>query len=541
MRPPHVTPTLRLLINVVSAAVVLRLLKIQDESLWVDEGVTWANATRGSWSDTVVAEANHPPLWWLVTRAVAQWAGDGPLALRAPAAVLSALSVVLAYLLAKRLLDPARTPSRGGFLGLDAGAPMWIAALSAASAFSIEYAQEARMYAALLAESLGLTLLYLRWLDRGRRGTLVAYAALATLALYTHYFAAWPILAHAAHALVRLRSRRGDDVPAPSSPIPLLAAQGVAFLLFVPWLVHLLGSYRRVAMGEAFDPFGRLANALWRMGTGPGIEALDRPRVEAGWKSVLADAWPLVVGTALAWGVPIAFGVRRAWRDRGLRTLVATTVALPSVLLLAISPWFPLIHEKYLIFAWPLLLLLAVLGARSAPRFLRPVLLGGLVALHAVGILAYHAADAEPVARALSGGHPYGKEQWDWVHHWIRRRAQPGDLVLLHGRWEAIGGPGKTTPLLEPVWSYYDRGGLASTYLPESALSGSGVESHVPGLYEAGRVFLVLSHEETVPKDHYAHVLGVLLGARGYVREDARVASRSWGIRVFEWVKPTPP
>jgi hypothetical protein len=540
MRPPHVTPTLRLLINVVSAAVVFRLLRIQDESLWVDEGVTWANATRGSLSDAVVAEANHPPLWWLVTRAVVALAGDAPLALRAPAAALSALSVVLAYLLARRLLDPERTPSRGGFVGLDAGAAMWIAALSAASAFSIEYGQEARMYAALLAESLGLTLLYLRWLDGGRRGTLVAYAALATAALHTHVFAAWPVLAHAVHAAARSRSGRGDDVPA-RGPLPLLAAQGVAVLLFVPWLVHLAGAYRRVAADPAFEPFGRLANAFWRMGTGPGIEALDRSRVEAGWRSVLAESWPLVAATALAWGVPIAFGVRAAWRDRGLRTLVLATVALPAAALLAVSPWLPLIHEKYLVFAWPFLLLLAVLGARSAPGLARPALLAGLVALHAAGLVAYHGAYAEPVARALSGGHPHGKEQWAEVHDWIRRRSEPGDLVLLHGRWEAIGGPGKTTPLLEPVWTYYDRGALGAEFLPEEALSHAEVARRFPRVLEAKRVFLVLSHEETRPKDHYAKVLGGVLGARGLAETARAEATRSWGIRVFAWGEPPPP
>jgi hypothetical protein len=508
----------------------------------VDEGVTWANSVRGTWADATLAEANHPPLWWLVTRAVVSLAGDGVLALRAPAAAASALSVVLAWLLARRLLDPARVPARGGFRGLDAGAAGWVAALSAASAFSIEYAQEARMYAALLAESLGLTLLYLRWLDRGGRGTLVAYAALATAALHTHYFAVWPLLAHAVHAVLALRSRRGDAVPAPGrGPRPFLAALAVAALLFVPWLVHLLGAYRRVASGEGFEPFGRLANALWRMGTGPAIEALDRPRVEAGWRAVLAESWPLVLATALAWGAPIALGLRAAWRDRGLRALVLATVALPAAALLALSPWFPLVHEKYLIFAWPFLLLLAVLGARSARGVARAALLGGLVALHAAGLVAYHAADAEPVVRALSGGHRHGKEQWAQVQAWVRRRAGPDDLVLLHGRWEAVGGPGRTTPLLEPVWSYYDRGHPPATFLPETAASTADLVREVPRVLEAPRVFLVLSHEETVPKDHYRRLLGALLSTRGLRQVDSAVADRSWGIRVFEWAEPEPP
>ena len=71
-QPPQITPRVRVLIIVLSAAVVLRLLRLDDLSLWADEGVTWWNATHGSWKDAVFAESNHPPVWWLVTRA---WAG----------------------------------------------------------------------------------------------------------------------------------------------------------------------------------------------------------------------------------------------------------------------------------------------------------------------------------------------------------------------------------------------------------------------------------------------------------------------------------
>src|SRR5204862_436894 len=83
-------PRVRVMINVLSAAVVLRLLRIDDLSLWADEGVTWWNATHGTWGDAVFAESNHPPVWWLVTRA---WVGHHPhgeAALRMPAAILGA-------------------------------------------------------------------------------------------------------------------------------------------------------------------------------------------------------------------------------------------------------------------------------------------------------------------------------------------------------------------------------------------------------------------------------------------------------------------
>ena len=171
MMPPSLTGAQRLIVNAVLTAFVLRMLHLSDLSLWLDEGVTWWNATRESWTATALAEHNHPPVWWLVTRlslAVFQPAEFG---LRMPAVLAGMLSIVLAGLLARRLADPARVPSRGGFVGLERGAVVWVVLFASTGAFWIALSQEARMYAGLLAESLGLSLLYLRWLDRDRRST----------------------------------------------------------------------------------------------------------------------------------------------------------------------------------------------------------------------------------------------------------------------------------------------------------------------------------------------------------------------------------
>lgn len=522
MQPPTFTPRGRFLVNAITAAFVLRFLRLNDVSLWTDEGATWANATHGTWTDSVTSEANHPPVWWLVTRLWVSLAGDGEMALRAPAAILSALSVWLAYLLARRLLDPARVPCRGGFTGFDDGAPLWVAGLAAASAFGIEYGQEARMYAALLACSLGLSLLYLRWLDTGRRGPLVGYAALGALSLYTHYFAVWPMLAHGVHALWTLRRRDGST---PSlSPKPLVLSQIAAAVVFLPWFAHLLSSSPRVDSGDPYEPFSRLANALWRMGTGPAIAALDRPRVDAGGAAVFAEAWPVILGTALLWAVPIGFGVRALWRDRGARGYVAVSVLLPIVFLLALHPWFPLLHEKYLIFVWPFLLILAVLGARAARGFLRPLLLGGLVVLHAAGLVAYHGVDAKPVVDALSQGHAYGKEEWFQARAWIDRRAADGDVVLLHA------------PITKAAWDYYDRGRTPTVVLEGPPMSRESLGRAYPFLPELKHVFLVLSHEETNPKDAWAKALHEYYFAEwGTFQTEREDFPASWGIRVWRF------
>jgi hypothetical protein len=422
------------------------------------------------------------------------------------------LSVWLAYLLARRICDPARVPSRGGFAGLDAGAPIWVACLAAANPFWIEYSQEARMYAALLAETLGLSLLYLRWLDKGARGTLVAYALIAALALYTHYLSLWVIAAHAFHAL--LAARRERAVSRPFSPLPLLAAQAAAGLLFVPWFVHVLREFRGISPGE-YEPFGRMGHALWRMGIGPGLVAPGRPRVEAGpHAGVGAAAEPIVgapveagpiavfreepiriVVTALLWIVPIVVGVRAFSRDRGARSFVLAAVLVPIGLTLLAAVRWPLIHEKYLIALAPFLLLLAVVGAR--------------------------------VQRFLTGDHVYGKEQWREAHALVATEPAADTAVLVHA------------PFLRMTWDFYarsDRRRVAVLPPPEvpSDRSLAAAEIH------RKQVFLVLSHESTDARDHYRDAVLEALAAAWGGWEIRRVVTlpKQWGIRVWEFARP---
>jgi uncharacterized membrane protein len=557
----RLTPARRVLLNTMLAATALRLFRLGALSLWFDEGATWTTSMRGTWSDAWAGEANHPPLWRLVTRAWVLAFGDSESSLRFPAAILGVVSVYLFHLLSRRLTSPALAPSRGGFRGVDAGAGAWATGLAAAAAFWIQYAQEARPYSALLAESLGLHLLYLRWLDRGGRGTLAGYAALAAAALYTHYFAAWILLAHVLHVLWLRRTEAGQisTTPRPANaptariranpepagteagristirggprvrPWPLFAAQAAAAVAFVPWLVHFLQSFHGISPPRAANPFLAMAYALWRMGVGDGLAVADRARMDAGPDALLNDERLLIVATNLIWFVPILFGLWALRRDRGTLSFVLAAALVPIVATLAMSPRWPLIHEKYLIEVAPFLLLLAVVGARSLPSVPRGALVLCLVAMHGAGLAAYHVPESRAVDDFLVHGHPFGKESWREAHAWIEARSEPGDLVLLH--------PGLPPNSLTLVWDYYDRGRSKEILLPSEPLTAEHLLARFPALATAKRAFLVLSHEETPDKDHYARVLRDLWirtseGGFSFDREDF---PRHWGVRVHEF------
>lgn len=490
----------RALWNVLLAAFTLRWWGLEKQSLWFDEGVTWAWATQPTLGGTVFAEPNHPPVWWLVTRFWVGLFGDAEQSLRAPAALCGILTVFLAWRLGLRLLDPAHAPRRGGFSrtpddGSGARHATWFALFVAVAAPFLEVSQEARMYALLTAEGLGLALLYLRWLDRDDRASLVGYGALAALALHTHAFAVWPLAALGLHAaLLARRTRALPDGAGRVRLLPFAAANAVAALLFVPWLVFVLRHYRGLALPPDDAPGWQLLHVLRRLGVGPAV-ALEAPWT---WLTDLVWVPALLLG---AWGL----------RGRGgTRSLVLTSLLVPLVGLLALHPVWPFLHERYLVFLAPWLWLLAVLGALRLSGIGRAAVLLGLCGLAGLGAAAYHLGTVHLVPVGVAGtlgsrtpaasmepdpadptwvfhrGHPFAKEPWRLAAEFVETFGRDDDLVVLYPGW------------LRPVWDYQERskrGGPRSVLeLPEGPLDAAALlATHGPLLQSHRRVFLLTS------------------------------------------------
>ena len=550
VRPP------RRLLHVLTGALLLRAVALGAHALWLDEGATWSWATKPTWAETLFAEANHPPAWWLITRAWIGVFGDSESALRMPAALLGVVTVWIGWCVALRLLHPTLLPRRGGFVATTdergaKGVALWFAGFLAVSAFLTEYAQEARMYSLLITEALGLSWLYLRWLDDAKRRWLVSYAVLGALALYTHYFGLWVLLSHGLHALWVARRARATDTPFALGPF--VVAGLAAGLLFAPWAFHLVSNYERIATGDPYNPFARLGYVFWRMGVGGGLVVVDRARQQQGIAATIGDEVPWIVGTCVLWFVPVIAGFAMLRKRGGTASFVLCNALGPALWCLLVFPFFPLIHERYLVFMAPWVIFLATVGAREvAPRW-RPILTGALCVLFGVGALAYHGASVALIpqgARAgaigaeeirerhaidpndaltwMHNGHAYGKEPWRDARAFVHARSTPQDVVLVHPWY------------LRLVWDYYDRGRLRRIELPRHLLSVEEVDTqHGEVLGKATRVFLVLAHEETEDPDAYVDVVRQALAARwlrdGLVRfQHTRPIwfDRSWGVRV---------
>jgi mannosyltransferase len=231
------------LLLITLAAFALRVYKLDQQSLWYDEGVTVEVARRGLAELTRwTADDIQPPLYYYVVALWGRVAGWSEWNLRFPSVFFGVLTVPLLALVTIAL-------TRRRIAGLLA------ASLAAFHPLLLYYSQEARMYSMLTA--LGALLGYLvvqgeatarrRWLYWG------VYVAVATAAVYTHYFAFFLLFALATayftdqiFLLPRIREIPSDsdaDLPAKHSRRPLIdfvAANFMVLVLYIPWITALI-------------------------------------------------------------------------------------------------------------------------------------------------------------------------------------------------------------------------------------------------------------------------------------------------------------
>ena len=179
----------------VLVAAVIRIIVINNQSLWEDEALT-AYETRipfGAMINTVLHVETTPPLYFVVIWIWAHLFGTGEVALRSVSTLAGIALVPVAYLCARDLIS-----RWAGVVG---------AALVALNPFLIWYSQEARSYMLVAL----LTALSFLWFIRARRDpsarNLGWWAGWSALALMTHFFAGFLVAPEALWLLWLNRTR----------------------------------------------------------------------------------------------------------------------------------------------------------------------------------------------------------------------------------------------------------------------------------------------------------------------------------------------
>jgi mannosyltransferase len=356
-----------------SVALVLGLIRLGTPSLWLDESFT---ATGNP------IKAFTGGYHWLYYSFVKPWtavAGTSEWALRFPSVVGSMLACGLLVVLAHRLF--------GRWVALVSGL------LLAASPFFVKWSQQARGYTLLVAASLGATLLLLRALDRGTRGTWAVYGVSFAFVMVWHPVGALLLVPAQLVLIVQQRER--------AMPHALLAGV-IVMALGIPWAAQI--ALRSTGEGVAMD---------WLKRPSPGLAARD----------LLAVSGAAGLGVVLA-AVGLWVLHRHGKRDVGV--WLGTWAFAPFALALLVSFVRPIYLDRYLIVAAPAFALLGGIAVVGLGTRARALAIAAVVVATGVGLVQWYST-------ATNGN--WRDEDWRGAVATVL--ARHGDAPILVAPWSA--------------------------------------------------------------------------------------------------------
>jgi mannosyltransferase len=358
---------------ITAAAAGLRFAFLNQQSFWFDEAVTvhLVHKSLLGMFRSLPGSESTPPLYYLLAWVWSRIFGTGEVGLRSLSAVLGTATVPVAFLLGRL------------FASYRAG--LFAALLVACSPLLIWYSQEARCYALLVLLSALSVLAFEHARRRPGGRALTRWTVVATLAMATHYFAAFLVAAEAAWLLVEHVRRRAVLVA-----VGAVAAAGAALL---PLALHQEGTNQTWWITAA-PLSSRVRQAVTQFVTG----AYSPPHHGV----TLVAVGTFLVAGLLWWHLP-----DRDRRHAGIPLFLGVvTILLP----LALAPTrFDKFFYRNVVASWLLLavgLAIVLASARAARTGVVLLALACLIELGALAIVLHRPAlqrdDWRSATRALS-------------------------------------------------------------------------------------------------------------------------------------------
>jgi mannosyltransferase len=444
-------------------ALALRLYRLGAQSLWLDEGGTWAEVTGRTgkgWlallGELFSKDAAYP-LYHVLLKCWVALAGDTERALRFPSALAGAVAVLVLFFAACGLRRGDTETGRQAeqHFSLSRFLPFsWpffsaivAALLMATSPFALWQSQDAKVYSLLM---LCVTLLIWALLRALRAGVLrdwLVLLAVALLSVFVHRLgllavagalvvlvAAWPLGGRGRRRLARWG---------------LAAAALLCAVLAIYGAVRAVGSESRGGTGHI--PAGPLSG-LW---LSLAHFALDRGNI-GGWLGLPLLVWALPALVLTAWGLLL---LARDARYGSQAAIVLVGMLLAPLLLFSITLGFAhLFESRYVTVAFPAwVLTLSYPFTRRPTDDESPVIgtdeqIGTPSSVHRLSsifaaltlslvLLVNTVVLLQPQHGLFSGAAV--KEQWREGVAEIAGRAHPDDLIILHPYY------------VQPMWDYY--------------------------------------------------------------------------------------
>jgi 4-amino-4-deoxy-L-arabinose transferase-like glycosyltransferase len=372
----------------------LRMVRIEGRALWYDEAFAVLYASldyEGMVYGTVTpvegagAADVHPLFYYFSLHAWLGVAGQSPFVARFFSVVLGMITVALLWRLAAWCFDRR--------VGLAVGL------LAAANPFHVAYSQEARMYALLGLAAVMAAWGLLRALSEGRHRWWALYAVGAAMTFYAHNLGAFVVLALNLLAVARRPWWR--RIPA------LILADGVALVLFAPWLIGVLPGQ-----------LGFIGRAYWLgpPGVSEAVRALMLPVLTF---YEVPAFWLLWLGLFVSLVLLVLLTVR-AWRTHSRSAWFLLLCWVPIVALFAVAQWRPVYLERALLPS--ALFYLVALGWLLVRGGLPRLLSAGLAVLLVVTVVG-----------SLVGHYTYARfprPPFREAVAYLRERVEPDDAVV---------------------------------------------------------------------------------------------------------------
>ena len=388
-RAAHRPRSVSILAGILLLAGCLEMLFLGEQSFNLDEAYR-----------VILARLEWPAFWWFLCHREANMSlycfllriwlnvGDSEALIRALSVIPALATVPAVYVLGKRLFG-----LRLGLIG---------AFLLACNAFHVHYAQDARGYSLLVFLVVLSSLFFLKGIEQPSGRNWIVYILTSVLALYTHFFAALVLAAHAV-SLLGLPRR------------------------LIPWRKLVLSTLLIgfLALPLLFFVFtGDVGQIAWL--SRPGVRDIPRffSALAGGGGNLLLAAYLLSCLLAFVQAGKIGFGFGPhfdAWHFQ----FVVAWLFVPVILALGISLAKPVFLDRYLIVCLPPFVLLAALGISQIQR---RWVLG--VALAVIALLALRGDyfNYERMGRYQR----FDVENWRDATRFLLSEAKPRDAVLFY-------------------------------------------------------------------------------------------------------------
>jgi hypothetical protein len=411
-----------LLVLLFMAAYALRMVQLEGQSLWWDEGISLHLATSGLAEIARDRLDNiHPPLYFVALKGWLNLVGVSAFTGRY-------LSVLGALLQVPFVFAFSRAVMRGEPHRVVAVAPWLAAALAFISPLSVIYGQEIRVYAFLPLIFLGLLWLGERIITRGAVDIrhLVLLGGVAWLGLHLHYIAAFGIAYVALWGIIVFARRgRTDQV------WRWLLMFGVVGLVSLPWFVAVLANWTAVQAEASAGTFATepvplpfLFAQVWAFQLTGLAGALGTPLVRVFAALAFGALVILIALRAARWDPPALSPLGLFGSDLwALRLRLLAHWAIPLVLALVVWSLRSFSHPRYVTMYTLAFLPPAAVLIWPARRWLTQTIAALFLALlvflslWGLGRYFFYTGAAKPDIRGVA--------------QYLENVAGPGDVVLI--------------------------------------------------------------------------------------------------------------